>query len=86
MAVSTACGVIIAITGTFSFILSGWHQIPTPPPWSSGYIYWPAAFMITLTSPWFTSIGASWSHRLPVSVLRGIFAGFLFIVGINMLF
>lgn len=85
MAVSTACGVVIAITGTIGFILMGLH-LPQPPSWSTGYVYWPAALIIALGSPWFTILGSRWSHRLPVSTLRIIFAVFLFVVGLGMLF
>lgn len=85
MAVSTACGVVIAFVGTISFMLMGLRHI-SGPAWSTGYVYWPAALIIALGSPWFATLGSMWSNRLPVSTLRMIFGIFLFAVGINMLF
>ncbi len=84
MAASTACGVIIAIVGTISFMVLGLHQANAPA-WSTGFIYWPAVLGIALGSPWCAALGAAWSSRLPVITLRRVFAAFLFIVGINML-
>ncbi|MFT3741938.1 MAG: sulfite exporter TauE/SafE family protein [Gammaproteobacteria bacterium] len=84
MGASTACGVMIALVGTISFILSGWSEGQAIP-WCSGFVYWPAALLIAAASPWFATLGASLSHRLPVNALRKIFAGFLCLVGLNML-
>lgn len=84
MAVSTACSIIIALTGTISFMLAGIHL--SYPDWSTGFVYWPAALVIACASPWFTVVGAHWSRGLSSKVLRNIFAIFLFVVGLNMLF
>lgn len=84
MAISTACGFIVAVTGTIGFIIVGWHQTDMPH-WSTGYIYWPAALGVALGSPLFTLWGASLSHRLPVETLRRIFSVFLFVIGLQML-
>jgi uncharacterized membrane protein YfcA len=84
MASSTACGVLIAITGTISFIISGWGHVEHPA-WSTGYVYWPAALMITACSPVFVKLGNAWSNRLPVDTLRKILAIFILIVGVQML-
>ena len=84
MASSTACGVLIAITGTISFMIAGWGK--TGVAWSAGYVYWPAALMITLASPLFVKLGNALSHRLPVETLRKILALFICLVGIQMLF
>lgn len=85
MASSTACGVLIAITGTISFVIAGWGN-PEHPAWSTGFVYWPAAIIITCASPFFVKIGNIWSNRLPVETLRKILAIFILIVGIQMLF
>lgn len=85
MAASTACGIVIAMVGTISFIVLGLHQANAPA-WTTGFIYWPAVLGIALGSPWCAALGAAWSSRLPVLTLRRVFAAFLFIVGINMLF
>lgn len=84
MAASTACGIVISIVGMVSFIIIGWNK-PNAPAWSSGYVYWPAVFMITLLSPWFVAVGSKLSHHLPVVTLRRIFGVFIFLVGLEML-
>lgn len=84
MAVSTAGGLMIAIIGTVTFILTGWGE-PGLPAWTTGFIYWPAAIAIGLSSPWFATLGAALSHKLPVKVLKRLFAVFLLIVALQML-
>ena len=85
MAASTACGIVIALTGTIGYIITGLHQAGAPA-WSSGYVYWPAVLAIGVLSPFFVVLGAKLSQRLPVEILRRIFAIFIFIVGLQMLF
>jgi uncharacterized protein len=85
MAASTACGIVIAVTGMVGYIITGLHQVGAPA-WSSGYVYWPAVLAIGLLSPFFVMLGAKLSQRLPVEILRRIFAIFIFIVGLQMLF
>lgn len=85
MASATACGILIAFTGSLGFMWSGWSNTDHPD-WSSGYIYWPAVLMITLFSPLFVKLGNAWSNRLPVETLRKILAVFIFGVGMEMFF
>lgn len=81
---STACGVVITLIGACSFMIAGQHVL-NPPAWSTGYVYWPTALGIALTSPWFVKLGILLSNRLPVIVLKRTFAGFLFLIGLKML-
>lgn len=80
VATSAACGLPIAIMGALTNIWEGW-QHPQMPAWSAGYIYLPAFAGIVLTSSIFAKYGAKLAHSLPATILKRIFALFLFCVG-----
>lgn len=86
IAASTACGVIISLTGTTTYILTGLQNNDLLIPWSTGYIYWPAVIAIACSSLLFVNLGVLLSFKLPVITLRYVFAVFVFLVGLNMLF
>lgn len=84
VAISSACGLPIAVAGTLSYALLGWHKTNLPMH-SFGYVYLPAFFGIIFTSVLFAPIGAKLAHTIPTQTLKRIFAVFLFIVGIRLL-
>lgn len=84
VATAAACGLPIALAGAAGFILNGWNE-PALPPWSSGYVYWPAFAGIVATSVLFAPLGARLAHRLPAAQLKRIFALLLYALGIRML-
>ncbi|MEN5081920.1 sulfite exporter TauE/SafE family protein [Bosea sp. TWI1241] len=79
-----ALGVPIALAGTLGFLISGWNAEGLPP-LSLGYINLPALVLIggvaSLTAPF----GARLAHRLPARTLKKVFAVFLVVVGVSML-
>ncbi|RXT57141.1 hypothetical protein B6S44_01480 [Bosea sp. Tri-44] len=79
-----AIGVPIALAGTLGFLISGWNTTGLPP-LSIGYINLPALVLIggvaTLTAP----LGAKLAHNLQARTLKKIFAVFLVVVGVSML-
>ncbi|MES9823621.1 MAG: sulfite exporter TauE/SafE family protein [Candidatus Thiodiazotropha endolucinida] len=85
VATSSACGLPIALSGAASFIVVGWG-LEGLPLYSSGYIYWPVALIIIVTSSLFAPAGAALAHRLPERRLKSIFALFLILVGAKLLF
>jgi len=85
VATSSVCGVPIAIAGTVAMIFVG-LETPDLPAGSTGYVYWPAAAPIALTSVLLAPLGAHLAHTLPVALLRRLFAGLLVLVGARMLF
>lgn len=85
IATSAACGLPIALAGAVGFVLTGW-QAPLLPSYSSGYLYWPAALAISITSVLFAPLGAKLTQHFPVLLLKRLFALFLLLVGIKMLF
>ncbi|HZV92510.1 MAG TPA: sulfite exporter TauE/SafE family protein, partial [Caldimonas sp.] len=74
-----ALGVPVAAMGTLGYVFSGWH-VPTVPSLALGFVYVPALLGIVagsvLTAPW----GARSAHRMPVTTLRRIFAGLLYVL------
>jgi len=82
---SAAIGFPIAVSGAVGYALSG--QIAAGlPAYSLGFVYLPALVAIALasmvTAPW----GAKLTHRLPVTRLKRIFAGLLYVLGLRMLY
>lgn len=84
VATSAACGLPIAIAGALGFVVTGWNTSDLPP-YSSGYIYWPAFLGIVTTSMLFAGVGAKLAHTLPTLILKRFFALFLFCIGVYLL-
>ncbi|PJG85248.1 sulfite exporter TauE/SafE family protein [Conservatibacter flavescens] len=80
---SAFCGMLLATSGMLSFIIGGWN-VEGMPPYSLGYVYFPAVFGITLSSFFTSKLGASAVSKLPVPVLKKAFAIFLICIAINM--
>lgn len=70
---SAACGLPIAIAGAIGFVIAGWDRAGLPA-FSSGFVYWPAVFIMLLASMPAAPIGVRLAHALPVAVLERIFA------------
>ncbi|MGR6034820.1 MAG: sulfite exporter TauE/SafE family protein [Candidatus Nitrosoglobus sp.] len=81
---ASACGFPLAIAGASGFIRMGWDELGLSA-WSSGYVYWPAAIGIVLTSTLFTPLGAKFAHRLTSITLKRVFATCLGCLGLYML-
>lgn len=81
---SAALGFPIALAGSLGYLWNGWG-IADLPAGSLGYIYVPAFLGVTLTSAFSVAWGARTAHRLPVPVLRRIFALVLCLISTRML-
>jgi uncharacterized membrane protein YfcA len=81
---ASACGVLIAIFGSLSFIYAGW-RMPYLPDYSLGYVYLPATLGIVITSMLTARVGAKLTNRLDTIKLKRIFAVFLVLVSIRMI-
>lgn len=66
---SSFCGAFLGLSGTISFIVSGWG-LEGMPDYSLGYVYLPALFGITATSFFTSKMGASAANALPVPMLK----------------
>ncbi|MER2538315.1 MAG: sulfite exporter TauE/SafE family protein [Azonexus sp.] len=81
---SAAVGLPIAIAGTIGYIWNGWGH-PGLPSGSLGFVYLPALAVILVASVLAAPLGARLAHRLPVAVLKRIFAGLLLVLSSKML-
>lgn len=79
-----AIGVFIAISGTLGFIIAGWG-VGGLPPLSLGYVSLPALVLIGILAAATAPLGAALAHRLEQKVLKRVFAVFLLLVGLNMI-
>jgi uncharacterized protein len=83
---SAALGLPISLAGTLGYIYNGpaivWlDQIPL----TLGYIYLPAVLFVSITSVFTVKLGANLVHRLPVNVIKRIFACLLIVISIKVL-
>jgi uncharacterized membrane protein YfcA len=81
---SAAIGLPIAVGGAAGYVVAGWNE-PSLPPWSFGYVVLPAFAGIVVASTAAAPLGARLAHRLSETVLRRIFALFVAILGLRML-
>jgi len=84
---SSVCGIPIACIGTLILTLTGWSVTKnmTTPFGTLGFIYWPAAGMVSVTSILFAPIGTRLAVKLHPKTLKRILAGLLIINAINLL-
>lgn len=81
---SAAVGLPIAVGGTIGYIWNGWTH-PGLPAGSLGFVYLPALAVILVASVLAAPLGARLAHRLPVQVLKRVFAALLVVLSIRML-
>lgn len=81
---SAAIGFPIAIAGTLGYIFSGLHAEGLPE-YCFGFIYLPALVGLVCASVMTAPLGAWLAHRLPVKMLKRIFAVVLAIMGTRVL-
>ena len=84
VATSAALTFPVALASTVGFIWAGWG-VSTLPPYSSGFVYWPAVAGIVAGSVLTAPLGARIAHTIPVNGLRRAFAILLVVVGTLML-
>lgn len=81
---SAAVGLPIALAGAVGYLVNGWSATDLPE-YSLGYVYWPAVVAMATASLFTARIGASLAHKLPVKLLRKLFALVLVILAVQML-
>lgn len=84
IATSAACGLPIALSGATAYLFTGLDQTQLPAN-SSGYLYWPAFSGIIISSLLCAPLGAAMTHRLPVTLIKKIFALILALVAVRLL-
>ncbi|MCU7960866.1 MAG: sulfite exporter TauE/SafE family protein [gamma proteobacterium symbiont of Bathyaustriella thionipta] len=83
VATASACGFPIALAATLGFLGFGWN-LDSLPAGSAGYLYLPAVLLISISSVAFAPAGAYLAHRLPVAMLKRIFALLLLPVALRL--
>jgi uncharacterized membrane protein YfcA len=81
---SAAIGFPIAVAGTIGYLING-LEINNLPDWSLGFIHLPSLAGLVLASVIIAPLGAKAAHKLPVIILKRIFAVFLYIIGTKLL-
>jgi len=81
---SAAMGIPISIAGTLGYIVNGWNS-SSDLGYSLGFVYLPAVGLISMMSILFAPIGAKLAHKLPVTVIKKIFAMLLLVLAVKML-
>jgi uncharacterized membrane protein YfcA len=84
IASSAAVGFPLAVAGALGYLINGLLQ-PVDFPATWGWIHWPAVLMVALTSPWLAPVGVALMHRLPVPILKRMFALLLIVMAVRML-
>jgi uncharacterized membrane protein YfcA len=84
IASSAAVGFPLAVAGALGYLINGLMQ-PVDFPATWGWIHWPAVLMVALTSPWLAPVGVALMHRLPVPILKRMFALLLIMMAVRML-
>ncbi|WP_019215826.1 sulfite exporter TauE/SafE family protein [Legionella tunisiensis] len=82
--VSALCTLTVAVLGTITFILTGLNEIGLPP-YTTGYVYWPAVLCVAIPSSIFAPIGAKLTYILPIEQLKYGFIVILFLTAIDLL-
>jgi uncharacterized membrane protein YfcA len=85
VAVSSACGLPIALSGTIVYAWLGWDNTFLPE-WSLGYIYLPALGGIVICSIFTAPIGAKLAYKLPAKKLKRYFSVVILLIAIKMIF
>ncbi|WP_398308684.1 sulfite exporter TauE/SafE family protein [Zoogloea sp.] len=81
---SAAIGLPIALAGAVGYLINGWG-VAGLPEWTVGFVNVPALVLVSSVSAFSAPIGAGLAHRLPVAVLKKIFAAVLVLLSLKML-
>lgn len=81
---SSAIGFPLAISGTFGYIING-YEYTSLETMMVGYVYIPAFLSIAIASYLTAPIGVSLSHKLPIGILKKIFAVLTVFLSIKMM-
>ena len=83
IATAASIGLPLAVAGSLVFAFSH-NDGANLPDQRWGYIYWPATLVLSAGSLLTTHLGAKLTHRLPVVVLRRLFALLIVVLAVTM--
>ncbi len=81
---SAAIGLPISLAGTAGYVANGWSMTPASAH-ALGFVYVPAVVLIAMASSVTAPHGARLAHRLPVRMLKRVFASLLIVLSLKML-
>lgn len=81
---SAAIGLPISIAGTLGYLVNGLGNSSVEA-YTFGFVNLPAVLLISVTSFFMAPLGARFAHKLPISILKKIFAVLLIILSAKML-
>ncbi len=81
---SAAVGLPIALSGALGYVINGWGETDLPA-YTLGYVFWPAVIAMAAMSSVTAPLGAKLAHRLPVTLLKKLFAVLLVALSMQML-
>ncbi len=84
VAISSACGLPIAVSGTCVYTILGWDKVFLPD-WSFGYVYLPALVGIVICSILTAPFGARLAYKLPAKKLKRYFSIVIFLIAMKMI-
>lgn len=84
VAISSACGLPIAVAAVAVYIVLGWDKADMPE-WSFGYVYLPAMLGIIICSILTAPLGAKLANKLPAQKLKRFFSVVIFFIAIKMI-
>lgn len=80
---SVACAFPTALVGAISSAIAGLQAVDLPP-YSTGYIYWPAALIVGAVSMFAAPVGVILAHRFPEKIIKRIFGVILVLIAWQM--
>ncbi|MGE0798216.1 MAG: sulfite exporter TauE/SafE family protein [Lautropia sp.] len=80
---AAAVGIPVAVVGTIGYLASG-LRIGGLPDWSIGFVYLPALVALVAASVLTAPLGARTTQRLPVAMLKRVFAVLLYALAARM--
>jgi uncharacterized protein len=83
--ISSLCTLTVAVSGTLAFIITGFNEAGLPP-FSTGYVYWPAVIFVAIPSAIFVTIGAKLTYKLQIKQLKRGFIVILLITALHLIF
>lgn len=82
IAISALISFTVASFGAFLNII---HHTHVEIAWATGYIYWPAVILTAIPSTFGSKFGVFLSHKLPIKILRKVFAILLLCTAVDLI-
>lgn len=82
---SAALGLCIALAGSLGYVINGQMHAAETAAYTYGYIYLPAVVLVSIPSFFTAPLGAKLMRKLPMAVLKKVFAAMLMLLSLKML-